>query len=672
MKFNWHPSRVCFLDYETQSEQELDTVSKYFAHPSTRTLTCVVKKDGQVYKFGPYLDAEAKQRLAAVTEGCTIIAHNAPFDYAAWQHDGMPDRLWFDTLRCARAAGLPGKLEQLGQIIAGQGKDKNGKLLIELLCKIKPGKVPAIGAAHQLLLAYNEQDVQLLEQIYERVHAFVEPAVMDVDQVINERGVPIDRQLLETLSSLFAINASEAAKRFDGLAKDVSPSSPKQVVSWLKEQGFNVPGVNKFVYKNLLADPSSFFVGDSDMDAAFEVVRDALDARKEIVRVGKGKVEAAKETVEEDGRIREQFVYWGAGPGRWSGRRLQLHNLPQARHDVDLHELCKDLTYSRCVAAAQAATERARAKSENAVAVTDILNSLIRHLVRADNLNTADYGAVELRCVFWMADDPQGLATLRDPKRSIYLDMGEKVFGFPITKADYERYMFSKALVLGCGYGMSGNKFAWLCKIRNIRTSTLQEAGMDAKEAVKVFRKTYSAIPALWRSLNEATHLAVNGVSNEAGRCKFYMSNRDLVMQLPSDRCIRYRNARIEMLVPGYCKLYGMPEVRVPTVVYDSPRGHTDFLYGSKVCENLAQGICRDLLADALVCSEQEGLNPILHVHDEVGLECEPSKLNKLLELMSAGPAWSKGFPILAEGFSSPVWTKQAKVSAKALGGTVL
>jgi DNA polymerase bacteriophage-type len=175
---------------------------------------------------------------------------------------------------------------------------------------------------------------------------------------------------------------------------------------------------------------------------------------------------------------------------------------------------------------------------------------------------------------------------------------------------------------------------------------------------VKVYRTTYPRIPQVWREYHRAVHDCIERGSAEAGKCAFSMRGPDMHMQLPSGRSIVYRNARVEPKVPGYCKLYGMPEVSVPTVMFSNPRGFDGFLYGSKVCENAVQGICRDLLANALVRCEQEGLKPVLHVHDEIVCEAEPSKLRRFMEIMSDPPAWAKGFPVLAEGYSGAVWTK--------------
>jgi DNA polymerase bacteriophage-type len=655
VKYNWHPVKCAFIDFETQSQCPLDTVHKYVHHPSTRALTCVVKEGDRVHRMGPYLQPQDLELLKQIAAECTMVAHNAPFDAAVWEVVcGLPKSDWYDTLPCARAAGLPGKLDDLGKLLLGRGKDPMGKKLVDMLCILRPGqRAPAVGLAHKLLLDYNARDVELLEAVYNRVHGFGEPAVMDVDRTVNDRGVPVGREYLCKLLEMYWTNAGVQAEAFSELAGDVNPQSHKQMVEHLEQLGFKLDSVGKSALKDFYSDPDSYFVGDGEMDAALDAAREVLELRREVVRVGRGKADAALETLEADDRIREQFVYWGAHTGRWTGRRLQLHNMPQAVKGLDTRRV--ELSYAAVQAVAASTSE----KLGRRVGCADVLNACLRHMVRADSLLVADYGGVEARGTAWVADERKMLALYADPERSVYIDMGSAVFGRPISKKrDPQEYALSKSLVLGCGYGMSGAKFDYTCKTRNINTSTLEAAGMKAAEAVKVYRTTYPRIPQVWKEYHRAVHDCIVHGSAEAGKCVFYMHGLNMHMQLPSGRCIVYRDARVEPRVPGYCKLYGMPEEPVPTVVFSNPRGFAGFLYGSKVCENAVQGICRDLLAHALVCCEQEGLKPVLHVHDEIVCEAPPSKLRRFMEIMSDPPAWAKGFPVLAEGYSGSIWTK--------------
>ena len=663
MKFDFNPKRVAFLDFETQSEVDIDTVTKYAKHPSTRALTCcVLTDDGEMHRLGPYLGEPELATLRKLAAEYTLVAHNATFDGTIWELTcGLPEATWFDTLPCARAAGLPGKLDDIGTLLTGAGKDKNGKLLIELLCKIKNGRVPAIGPAHKMLLDYNARDSELLGQIFERVKGYGEPDVIEQDYIINKRGIPADRKMLEQIRDLFISDGKRLEKQFSEHTGGVNPKSAKQVKDWMRRLGFAVDSISRFGYKDFVDKPDDYWVGDESDDkaASLAIVLEAMEERRGIARVGLGKVEAGLRCLESDDRIRDQFVYWGAHTGRWSGRDLQLHNMPKGLTDGDYGPLgLRDLmpTYDIVMAAAARARELVPTARCD---VADILNTMLRHVVRSDNLLVADYGAVEARGAAFMAGAEGMLEVFRDPSRSVYLEMGHTVFGEPISKkGDKLKYTVSKMLVLGCNYGMSGPKFNHTCNQRGIDVASV----VDPRKAVRDYREKFPEIPAMWRAYHDAVHEAVSGTETFACRCLFYMDRGDLRVRLPSGRLLCYRNARIEPRVPGYCKLFGMPEVPVPTVVFDKPRkGMTGFLYGSKIAENIVQAFCRDLLADAMIRCEQAGIPPVLHVHDELVAEAPPSRFAEFMEIMSTGPAWADGMPILAEGYSGAIWTKAPK-----------
>jgi DNA polymerase bacteriophage-type len=679
VKCDWRPTRLAFLDFETESQAELRdmTAHKYAVDPSTRVLTCVVKADGVVHRFGPYLDDDARQKLQSIASTHTLVAHNAAFDATVWEHTAkLGPAKWFDTLPCARAAGFPGKLDDLGRIITGQGKDANGKRLVEMLCVIKGRKPPAIGPAHGLLMEYCVRDVELLEQIYERVAPFGEPDVMTADRAINDRGVPIDRKLLRRLIDLYKVNTERMGDEFDRIA-GVNPRSVKQVKEWMREKGFTVPMVesrdkglheslNKTAFKKFMDNPDQYFIGDGDEDAAISMMVEALDTRREVVRVGKGKADACMLALDDDDRIRDQFVYYGAQKtGRWAGRAFQMQNMPttMAVKDIDIMALQEEgADWDRLDQVARQFTAVNAEKDLPKIGVTDILNAMLRHLVKADNFLVADYNGVEARCVAYVSGCGRML-DMYSRNESVYLDMARTVFNRPITKNDSQEYSVGKNLVLGCIYGMSGTKFAAIATSRNIQTAALASMGITIADTVKIFRKTYPELPAVWKAYHEALHDAVKGVSTEAGRCFFGMVGSDLHIVLPSGRPLVYRNSRIEMRVPGYCALYGMPETPVPTVVHDSARMNSnDYMYGSKACENICQAICRDFLAQKLVDLEQAGFPVVLHVHDEIGAEAPHSRFKEYVEIMSCPPSWAADFPLMVEGYSGPLWTKQTKV----------
>lgn len=657
-----------FIDVETQSEQPLDTVDKYVSHPSTRVLTCVVKHDGRITKMGPYLTSDNVEFLDKLSETHVFVAHNAPFDSAVLERVlGLPECEWWDTLPTARAAGLPGRLDDLGKALDGRGKDPNGKRLLDLLCILRPGqKPPAPGPAHQLLLDYNTRDVHLLELVYERTKEFVEPELIAVDHAINRRGVPIRADLLCKLRAMYSENAERMSARFAEVTGDVNPNSPKQVKEWLGNLGFVMPGdsIGKNALRDFMAKPDDCYTGD-DPDGiceTVELIKEAMEARREVVRVGKGKADACLAGLSADSRLREQFVYWGAHTGRWSGRGMQLHNMPAlSSRSVDTRKV--DFTLDAMVRVAAEASAEALAKGEPKVLVADVLGACLRRLVEADNLLVADYGAVEARCVAWMTGCKRMLALYADPKQSVYIDMGRTIFGRTIDKKkDAEEYRIAKDIVLGCGYGMSGAKFEIGCKLKGASLGAMIARGISGRDAVRIYRETYPEVPAGWDLMGDAAmRCAREGADTSACKCRFTRSGSDMHMVLPSGRRIVYRDVRVEMLVPAYCALYGMPLNPVPTITYTFPRGWRSFLYGAKLVENADQAMCRDLVADALMRCEKDGLRPTLHVHDEIGCQASDDGLEHMMRIMTQPPEWADGFPVLVEGYSGPIWSKCAK-----------
>ena len=77
------------------------------------------------------------------------------------------------------------------------------------------------------------------------------------------------------------------------------------------------------------------------------------------------------------------------------------------------------------------------------------------------------------------------------------------------------------------------------------------------------------------------------------------------------------------------------------------------YTYSGKLCENLCQAFCRDLLANALITVEESGWPIILHIHDEIVTEVPDTdeySEKELERLMCILPKWAGGFPLAAEG----------------------
>jgi DNA polymerase len=609
----------------------------------------------------------------AIRAGYTFVAHNAGgFDREAWSRfvPGLQPS-WYDTLPCSRAAGLPGGLDALGKVLVGRGKDAGSKALALLYTARQTGA----GVAYNVgtfplwhsVLRYNVADVLLLERVYEETHDYGEADVLTVHSTINDRGCPVDIRYARNIWELWHQNEEyargEVARLTGGDISEEQVSSVPHVKRWLAAQGFDCPTLNRQALQEFYDTP------DEDLPEQYALAVEVLRLRQSATRATKGKVSRVFDVVDDDSRVRNMFRYYGAHTGRWSAGGLQPHNMAKGSGKLDTESLLTKDSLSLL--------DVARAAVDAGCSLDDAMVTLFRPIVRAkpgNSLVIADYGQVEARGVAWIFREQGALATFSDPTADPYCEMASKIYGREISPKDKAERAVGKETVLGCGYSMGAPKFAARCKLMRI---DLAAAGTTAEACVKAYRAAHPAIVRGWRDIGKAAMRAVETREYSiAGRCNFLVAGKTLTVTLPSGRELQYRNARIEQRVPGYCALLGIPAELKPTIVYDHPHGYAGVLYGGLLTENIVQGLCRDLLADAMVRND-DPCNVVLHVHDEIVCEQDDRDaadvLRRLCLSMSAGPKWAAGFPILVEGFTNRVYSKSPFTTShkcKALGGS--
>lgn len=710
-----------FIDLETQSTADLKAAgsARYASDPTTRIGTAVALRDGDMVVWVPRAvwgktpcnltaddvwpegwprvsgfrvvvsDSPPPTLLTwAANPSAPFVAHNAnAFDALVWERFApAPAGGWFDTLLAARAGGYPGALERLSQMLLGRGKDEAGRLL-KRFCE---GKVAQSGRVRycegepgtlHLILRYNIADVLLLEQIYAKVQSYGEADVIAADRAINNRGVRLDVDLAKLLLTASGEAAEEATREITHLTRGAihrgNVRSRNQVLAWAWEQGAALPDLRKKTVDRFGEEHQDDFdalmdgLDGEDVPAAnLGTVARVLKLKQTVGRITAKKLERALASVSPDGRLRHLLAYYAAHTGRWAGKGFQPHNLTKS--------VIKKINTPGMLSARSLDPMKAEAARHGAP-LDDVVAALLRPCFRADDgmvLLPIDFAAIEARGVAWCAGEA-GLLDLFASGGDPYCDLASKIFGRTITKADAERQV-GKIGILGAGYGMSGAKMGANCVADGI---DLESVGVTAEQIVDTYRDSYPAIAGrvvdvrekdgrvfkvrrggLWQSLDLACKRAVEwGKEASVGNCRIYRDGSTLVIELPSGRPIYYRNARVEDRVPGYCEMLGLPPVMKPTLLYGGPRG-TRNLYGGKICENLIQAICRDLLATAIVRMEAEGLPSVLHVHDEAVPEVPrgemESALRRACEIMSTPPPWAAGFPIKVEGFAGEHYTK--------------
>jgi DNA polymerase len=76
--------------------------------------------------------------------------------------------------------------------------------------------------------------------------------------------------------------------------------------------------------------------------------------------------------------------------------------------------------------------------------------------------------------------------------------------------------------------------------------------------------------------------------------------------------------------------------------------------------ENAVSGMCRDIMATALLAVEKKGYCPVLQVHDEIVVEVPERQSISEVEavILESLPAWAKDFPLGVESWEGKRYRK--------------
>jgi DNA polymerase len=172
--------------------------------------------------------------------------------------------------------------------------------------------------------------------------------------------------------------------------------------------------------------------------------------------------------------------------------------------------------------------------------------------------------------------------------------------------------------------------------------------GIDESELrplVDAWRAANPNIVRLWWSVDRATKSAVKQkATTEVCGIRFERRSGMLFVTLPSGRRLSYVKPRI-----------GTNRFGGEAVTYEgtglTKKWERIETYGSRLVENLVQGTSRDILTYAMGRLDAAGYRIVMHCHDEVVIEAEPSaSTEEVIEIMCKPPPWAKGLILRAEG----------------------
>lgn len=664
------------VDIETYSDIDIGKAGlyRYAQSPAFAILLFAYSLDGGPSKV---VDLTQERYLPDEVAGALFDpnvlkhAYNAAFEwyclsryFQLHKNPSYPPEAWLPQWRCTMLHGLycgyPAGLDAAGKAL-GLPQDKQklsaGKALIRYFCvPCKPTKTNGGRTRNlphhdpdkwELFKTYNGQDVVTEMEIERRLSSFPVPdEVQDqwvTDQIINARGVVVDRELVDGALKIDEYTRLEHLTEAASITGLSNPNSTPQLTKWLEEQGAATKNLQKDTVSDLLSGELP------------PKVRRVLEIRQQLGKTSTKKYNALEIAVCDDGRVRGLLQFYGANrTGRWAGRIVQPQNLPRTYIDGDLLPAARKLVRQHDGAGLRVVFG----------STSDTLSQLIRTAFVASpggTLVDADFSAIEARVIAWLAGEQWVLDVFRTHGK-IYEATASQMFGVPMDKIkkgnpEYGYRQKGKVATLALGYqGGTGS----LVSMGALRMG-LEEN--ELPDIVSRWRKSNPNIVNFWYTLDAASREVVersrrielqNGRLVLARECDTGNGLDFMTIRLPSGRKLYYPAPHMGV------NRFGNPSVCYWGLNQTTKKWQEIETYGGKLAENITQAVARDCLAETIERLEEAGHKVVFHIHDEVVIDAPADRANleDVVKAMSVPPSWATDLPLNADGWINPFFKK--------------
>lgn len=640
--------RILSIDLETYSDVDLVScgVYRYVEGDFHILLFAYAFDDEDVRCVDMACGEQLPQEVVDAIHDKSIIkaAWNAQFERVClskyFDTQLSPDD-WQCSMVWAASLSLPLKLKNAAEVLkTGEQKDDVGERLIRYFSvPCKPTKANGGRTRNlpehapedwKLFKSYCIQDVRTERDIRYRLEKFPllpqEWNYYHMDQRINDRGVMIDKALVQQAIICDMMLSEEMAKRAYELTGLENPNSVSQLKAWLEERGIEIDSLGK---KNVSA-----LISDLDKHSADGEALDMMKLRLQMAKSSVKKYQAAERYICEDGRAHGLFQFSGANrTQRWAGRGIQLQNLPQ-NHITTLDE-ARDLVKLGCFDMIEALYGN----------TPDILSQLIRTMLIAKPGHIfiiADFSAIEARVLAWLAGEQWRLDAFSEGK-DIYCASASQMFGVPVVKHGINGELRQKGKVaeLACGYGGAAGALISMGAL----DMGLKED--ELPDIISSWREANPEIVKFWYAIEKAaTETVKDREDRTVGKITFHYAANTLWIGLPSGRRLAYIKPKLQP------NRFGRMALTFEGLGANNKwvRGET---YSGKLTENITQATARDLLAEAMWRMESAGLNIVGHVHDEVIIEAPEDSItvDEVCGIMNRNPEWAEGLPLSSSGY---------------------
>ncbi len=643
--------RVLEMDIESFSDVDLIKcgVYAYADSPAFEILLFAYSFDGgetQIIDLaqGEKLPAEVEEAIFDVS--VTKTAYNANFERTCLsKHFGryIPPESWHCSAVQAAMLALPRSLEDVGRVLGlDEQKMKEGKELIRYFCvpckptKANGGRIRNLPRhapeKWELFKTYCKRDVDVEKSIRRKLHNFPIPEsemeLYRLDQRINDRGVLVDMKLVRNAVSCERLHKEVVTKRAYELTGLENPNSVAQLKGWLGDKGMEAESLSKKAVAEMIAETDG-------------EVEELLRLRLMLAKTSVKKYEAIERSACSDGRVHGMLMFYGANrSGRWSGKNVQLHNLPK-NYLPDL-ELARDLVK--------------QGRFEDIELLYDSTPNVLSELIRTAFIPkpgcrfvVADFSAIEARVLAWLSGEQWRLDVFTSHGK-IYEASASSMFHVPmeeITKGSPLRQK-GKLAELGLGFGGASGALVSMGAL---------DMGLTEEELpplVAAWRKANPHMVQFWWDVDAAAIKAVTEKQKtKVGKIIFEYKSGILFITLPSGRKLSYVKPRMAV------NRFGRDGLTYEGISENKKWSRIE-TYGPKLVENIVQGTARDLLAEAMLRVEKKGYPIVMHCHDEIIAEVPEGtgSVDEMCEIMAVQPAWAEGLPLRADGYQCSFYQK--------------
>lgn len=649
------------IDIETRSSIDIKKAGayRYAQSEDFRILLFAYQWDDDPVMVKDLAQGESVPELirTALMDGNVIKhAYNAAFEWYCLNRAGYetPIGQWRCTMVHGLYCGYTAGLEATGKAI-GLPQDNQklsvGKALIRYFCNpCKPTKSNGSRKWNEpkrapekweLFKEYCKQDVVTEHEILKRLSMFPVPEeeekLWQMDVRMNAFGVRVDKALIEGVLLIDGVSRQALTEEAIGITGVDNPNSTAQLIDWLGDNGTETDNLRKETVAELL-----------DGKNAPEVQR-VLEIRQQLGKTSIKKYVAMENAICTDGRVRGLTQFYGANrTGRWSGRLVQMQNLPR--------NYLKTLDSARKIAK-EGNHDGLKMVYGN---VPDTLSQLIRTAFIPSEGNkfvVADFSAIEARVIAWLAGE-QWVNEVFATHGKIYEATASQMFHVPIeriVKGNPEYSLRQKGKVATLALGYQGGPPALI----NMGALQMGLSEEELPDIVQRWRQANPRIRDLWYAIEQAALATMQTAQPQAINGLIFALEGDIIygqcfltVRLPSGRKLYY--ARPFLKENQFGKLavhyYGVGK---------NKKWGVESTYGGKMTENIVQAIARDCLAETLKRIDARGLQVVFHVHDEVIIDAPMDvTVDEICGLMAEPIPWAPGLILKGAGFESQYYMK--------------